>query len=177
MTEAEEACFRAARELQREEILSQFQQQLRPVLPFFKYAKYQSLPIRIIYFLLILIVLPLLLLIWIVRIALNLIQLPFHYGATYFLPKDFRPPGERNIQGMHSAFTPYVNLSPIHYIECFNTWIKLLYGEQAALEYQLENYFDVKLLREKPVGDEAIHLRNSLRIARERISRELGHYS
>ena len=178
MTLAEKACFDAARGLQREEILSNFKWAFLPTLPLYKDAMRHSVPTRFIYFSVLLVGLPLILLFWFIQLVFTILIFPYRYLSTFFLPPGFKPPGERNIQGMHTAFSKYVDLSTERYVKCVNKWIKILYGKKAAKQYQLQRYFDSRLLeQDDPGGVTANHLRNSLRLAREKVSKELGHYS
>ncbi len=177
MTDAEAACFKAARNLQRADVIDGLVNTLIPSLPMYREAMQRSVTAKTVYFVLIILGLPFLIVVWALRLLFTLLIFPYRYFSTYFLPPGFQPPGERNIQGMHSAFSKYVNLSTRRYVYCVNTWAKILYGENSAKKYSLENYIDSNLLMNPNISaPEANHLRNSLRIAREQISRELGYY-
>lgn len=177
MTKAEEQCFKAARKLQRRDVLDRLRNALLPTLPLLREAMQHSASTRFVYFSLMLVGLPLILVFWLVRLAFTLILFPYRYFSTYFLPPGFKPPGERNIQGMHSAWSRYLNLSTRRYVKCINVWAKILYGKERAKEYALEKYFDTTLLEQSDVGGQAAyHLRSSLRAAREQVSKKLGYY-
>jgi len=178
MTPAETACFKTARALQREDLLHELKWAFIPTLPLYTDAIQRSFSTQIVYFSIVLAGLPIILLFRLIRILFTVLLFPYRYLSTYRLPGDFKPPGERNIQGMHTAFSKYVNLSTLRYVSCINRWIKILYGEKAAKNYKLQDYFDTRLLKEHDLGvNAADHLRDSLRQARENISRKLGYYS
>lgn len=177
MTKAEAQCFRAARVLQRKDVIDGLKEALLPHLPLFRDAMRHSTTTRIIYFLLILMGLPVILLFWCIQLVFRLIIFPWRYYSTYFLPPGFAPPGERNIQGMHNAWSKYVRLSPKRYVKCINVWAAILYGKEAAKQHAFQKFFDAKLLeQDDPGGQAANHLRNSLRLAREQMSKKLGYY-
>lgn len=177
MTKAEAECFDAARALQREDVLEGLKRALLPSLPLYGDAMLHSVSTRFIYFSLILVGLPLILFFWLVQLVFTLIIFPYRYYSTFFLPPGFAPPGERNIQGMHTAFSKHVNLSTKRYVKCINAWSRILYGKDAATKYALEKFFDTSMLEKSDLGGQAAsHLRSSLRVAREQISRGLGHY-
>ncbi len=177
MTNAEAACFKAARALQREDVLDGLKAALVPKLPLYRVAMQHNVLTRFVYFIIMLVGLPLILLFWLAKLGFRVLIFPWRYYSTYYLPPGFRPPGERNIQGMHSAFSKYVNLSTVRYLKCINIWAKILYGKEAANKHRIENYFDMNLLKHTySTGTDANHMRNSLRLARETVSKKLGHY-
>jgi hypothetical protein len=177
MTSAEARCFQAARALQREDVIDGLKLALLPQLPLFKEAMQHSVSTRLVYFSLILVGLPIILLYWLAQLGFRLLIFPWRYYSTWLFPSGFAPPGERNIQGMHNAWSRYVRLSTPRYVQCVNAWAHILYGKEAANKHRFEKYFDMTLLEHTdPGGQAAAHLKNSLRIAREQVSKNLGYY-
>ncbi len=106
---------------------------------------------------------------------------PFRYLGTYVPPRGFAAPGEKTLQGLHHQFTPYFELQGNDYIECINSWVKVLYGLEQAKYHNFARYLhqERRHLKEQGVNDPsflAVTYRNQLSAARQRLSKDLGNY-
>lgn len=124
---------------------------------------------------LIIILFPLLLLIWLARVLFALALCPYRYLSTLPVPQGLHSPGERNIQGIHRAFSPYNDLSPAYYLLCVNDWVTILYGVDAARKHQIETYLFAQSSSRFIRPGEAPS-RQHISLARESLSRALGYY-
>jgi len=112
------------------------------------------------------------------RLCGNLLLLPSRLLACYQVPQDLRSPGEKSLIGITNAFTPVLDLSEEDYIRCVNRWVSILYGEEVALEHNLSVYL-VRLKQQKGLRGSSAQsngARRDLVVARERLSKDLGHY-
>lgn len=118
---------------------------------------------------------------WFIQLVLNTVLLPYRMLATLFILRTIIPPGERNIQGMHRATQPYLDISVNQYIVLVNQWVEALYGPNTKHVHTLQHYLDKNLINPdntQHVTYQALDpfLRNHLGNAREKLSRSLGYY-
>jgi len=179
MSVNEMRCFEAAMKFQRQEILYDLLRSLYPKLPFIDRVRPQGLVVRLIYSALVLTLMPLLSLLWLAYAVFQILALPFSYMTAVIKPRGLRGPGERNLQGVHNAFSRYLDLSPTRYVRCVNEWISILYGEQVRKKERLENYLGSEQLKNMALQDYHtmdLQMRCALTIARETLSQKLGNY-
>jgi len=123
---------------------------------------------------------PLLFLGGLFRLFGNLLLMPSRLLACYQVPKDLRSPGEKSLIGIANAFSPVLDLDEEDYIRCVNRWVSILYGDELALERNLNVYLARLKLQQKGLRDGSNRhskgARRDLVIARERLSKDLGHY-
>ncbi len=109
-----------------------------------------------------------------------LILFPFRFVKTWLVPENLRAPGEKTLTGIHNAFAPMLEFEQSDYVECINGWVAILFGESIALDKNLSVYLlDVSSQRrdiDPRTGAVAEGLRSNLSVAREYLSRDLGHY-
>lgn len=112
-----------------------------------------------------------------------LICFPFRYCQTFMLPKGLKSPGEKTLLGMDNAFKPVLRLSDRDYIECVDQWVVILFGGAVAQEKSLSVYL-ARIAAERSailgvdgtVNSRDSGFRSELRIAKQRLSLDLGHY-
>ncbi len=109
-----------------------------------------------------------------------LIKFPFKLFQTWLVPNALRAPGEKTLIGIHNAFSPVLDLDQTDYIECINGWVAILFGDGIALDRNLSIYLLQVSSERKDIdhrtGAVAEGLRSNLSVAREYLSRDLGHY-
>lgn len=112
----------------------------------------------------------------------RLILFPFKYLLTFRLPRDLAAPGEKNMAGIHNAFSHYFHFPVAVYVECFDGWIEILYGAELRGMHNLSAQLEAERLR-CAMGEGNVHcadgedyIRAFLGRARERLTRNLGHY-
>lgn len=116
------------------------------------------------------------------RYLWSLVSFPFRYYRTLVLPKGIRSPGEKTLLGMDNAFKPVLVLNERDYIECVDQWVEILFGAATAREKSLTVYLSsVSAERCAILGVDACEsndsgFRSEIRIAKQRLSRDLGHY-
>lgn len=123
---------------------------------------------------------PLLVLGGLFRLFGNLLLLPSRLLACYQVPKGLRSPGEKSLVGIINAFYPVLDLDDEDYIRCINRWVSTLYGDKLALERNLSVYLLQLKQQKQDLHDESYDpskgARRDLVVARERLSKDLGHY-
>ncbi len=172
-------CFEAAMKWQRRDLRQALLRSLLPKLPFMKLFLSGGIVFKSTYTALTLITLPILLLIWCFRALLLILGFPHSYFRAFLRPGSLKGPGERNLQGIHNAFSRHLHLSAENYIGCFNDWVTILYGAQAAKENRLESYVRFNRMHQSVFGSNDVpdsRMRNALSMARETVSRKLGYY-
>lgn len=111
----------------------------------------------------------------------NLLLFPFRYLTTFFTPSGLHAPGEKNLVGLYNAFFPYLELRPEDAVACLDDWVPVLYGTNKAKQYKLARYADDERLKQLRAAEQsgvmAASFRSFRAIARERLSKDLGHYS
>lgn len=179
MSVKEMRCFKAAMRFQRQEILFDLLRNLYPKLPFIDRVRVLGMVPKLLYSVLVLALIPLLSLLWLLYIAFQLLALPYRYLSATINPPGLRGPGERNLQGVHNAFSKYLDLSPTRYVECVNEWIGILYGDRALDRERMENYLgedQLKVMALHSADSMDLQMRCALTIARETLSQKLGNY-
>lgn len=176
MTLAEAQCFSTAKTWQRRYLRRRLVEVLVPRAP----AIIEALP-ALLRWLCYALLAPLLIALWLIKIVLALIFFPFQLLFSYIKPRALRPPGERNIQGIHYSFSRFCDLPPDYYLKCIDDWTKILYGEDKLPQFSIKQYMDADhLLRPEILNsrDAGVieHLYQQINHAREELSRELGHY-
>ncbi|WP_439134922.1 hypothetical protein [Pseudomaricurvus sp.] len=126
---------------------------------------------------------PLIILGGLIHYLWNLMVFPFLYFQTLSLPKGLKAPGEKTLMGMNNAFQPVLTLNERDYIECLDQWVVILFGADVSKEKSLSIYLStVAGERRATLGSAEVAnscengLRSNLFIARQRLSRDLGHY-
>lgn len=108
------------------------------------------------------------------------IKFPFKYLQTWLVPVNLRAPGEKTLTGIHNAFGPALELDQADYIECIDGWVLILFGATTALDKNLSIYLLQVSSERKDIdprtGKVAEGLRSNLSVARDYLSRDLGHY-
>ncbi|UTA46378.1 hypothetical protein L1F30_09340 [Simiduia sp. 21SJ11W-1] len=111
----------------------------------------------------------------------NLLLFPFKYLASWFTPQALHAPGEKNLVGLYNAFFPFLSLSPDDAVACIDEWVPILYGSAKARAHRLARYVDDERIKQMKVAKQsgvmAASFRSYRAIARERLSKDLGHYS
>lgn len=111
---------------------------------------------------------------------IGLIKFPFKLLQTWLVPSTLRAPGEKTLMGIHNAFGPVLDLEQGDYIECIDGWVSILFGAGVALDKNLSIYLLQVSSERKDIdhrtGAVAEGLRSNLSVAREYLSRDLGHY-
>lgn len=172
-------CFQAAMKWQRKELQQELFRSLSLRLPYIGYFRNKNVLVKLVYSAIMLALIPLLTVLWLVNAALHMLFFPYRYWAAYVKPRNLKGPGERNIQGVHNAFTKHLNLSPELHIQCVNDWVGILYGEEALRGNRMENYVDVSKFKQQRAftpSTTTAQLRSTLTIARETLSQNLGCY-
>ncbi len=110
----------------------------------------------------------------------TLVKFPFKLFQTWLVPSTLRAPGEKTLVGIHNAFNSVLDLEQSDYIECINGWVSILFGASVALDKNLSIYLLQVSSERKDIdhrtGAVAEGLRSNLSVAREYLSRDLGHY-
>jgi len=111
---------------------------------------------------------------------LAVIKFPFKYLQTWLVPTNLRAPGEKTLTGIHNAFGPALELDQADYIECIDGWVSILFGAATSLDKNLSIYLLQVSSERKDIdprtGKVAEGLRSNLSVARDYLSRDLGHY-
>jgi len=180
MTEQEAKCFKALRHWQRAFFTNDFLKMVLSKPTFVRTYEEGSVSSKIKIVILFIVLLPILLFIWIYKIIKYLFIFSFKYLNTFRTPNKLRPPGERNINGIHNQFNPYMTLPPTFYIKCIDSWIAILYGKEKLSEFSLDHYLDTDFLFNQyeyaQTNEEKSLLINQVHEARSELSQELGHY-
>lgn len=183
LTHTELACLQLAVRHQRRHLLRQVLTPIAPVswLLSSKF-RWSHQPLRAsAQYLILLVLLPMLIVWQLTAFVVRLLLLPVRLAMTLYVPKGLVAPGEKNLAGMHNAFASHFQFPTTTYIDCFDGWILILYGEKAQACYSLRN--DVEVERRRLLacaslvdskGDD--YFRPFVAHARERLSRKLGHY-
>lgn len=125
---------------------------------------------------------PLLFIFGVMNLVGSFLMLPSRLLNTFIVPRELRSPGEKSLQGIHNAFKPVLDMPEADYIRCINDWVASLYGEEVALEKNLSVYLldlEKKRMNHRLSQDQKIRQlkpRHQISIARELLSRDLGHY-
>ncbi|SMF62813.1 hypothetical protein SAMN02745866_04039 [Alteromonadaceae bacterium Bs31] len=179
MSDNEMRCFEVAMRWQRRDLRQALLRSLLPIFPFVGLFHSGASVFKFIYIVVMLLVLPLLVVFWLLRALMLMIVFPYSYIQAYFKPGKLKGPGERNLQGVHNAFSRYLHMSAESYIHCFNDWVAILYGEAIANENRIESYVRFNRMHQSVFGNADVpdaRMRNALSMARESISRKLGYY-
>lgn len=169
MSGKEASCFQILRHWERRRQLKQLKTTLVPRLPLSQEIRTKPLMTQAVYYLVLLITLPLSLLLYLTRLVYAVLMFPLTFITTYATPNDLRAPNERNIQGVFQVFSPYMNFPAEFEIACINGWVNVLYGEAKQQGYFMEAYLDKEA--------DHHHTDDALNAARERLSSALGDYS
>ncbi len=185
VTQEELSCWRIYRRYQRQQLFKDAMALDLVLWPLFlRHLQWPlSLFMRCIQALLVVGVWPLLFIGALIRLLVNWLMFPARLIATLITPNQFQAPGEKSLLGLHNAFAclgiSSIVLSEPLYIACIDEWIGLLYGDQVAKDKSLGMYI-CRVERERAELDASEPLGASLRdevtVARERLSRDLGHY-
>lgn len=139
--------------------------------------------LKLVQLLLVIAVWPLLLVGALIQMLMRLIWFPARFLVTFLTPGSLQAPGEKSLLGIHNAFVSAsissISLSEALYVNCVDTWIAQLYGAETAKLKNLNAYIE-QLEKERSGLNMEVNLEASLRdevvVARERLSRDLGHY-
>ncbi|GAA5317240.1 MAG: hypothetical protein AseanaTS_24440 [Candidatus Pelagadaptatus aseana] len=110
---------------------------------------------------------------------LLLLKSPGMLLSTYRAPEGVRSPGEKSLVGMHNAFQDILEMPNSVYIRCVDSWLPVLFGSVQPGK-TLREYVAIERLKQQKVYDSQFELAGQLRceiaVARENLSRDLGHY-
>ncbi len=185
VTQEELSCWRIYRRYQRQQLFKDVMALDLVAWPLFlRQLQWPASPImRGIQALLVVGVWPLLFVGAFIRLFASWLTFPARLIATLITPNKLQAPGEKSLMGLHNAFAclgiSSIVLSEPLYIACIDEWIGLLYGEQIAKDKSLGMYIHrvecerAELDASEPLG---ASLRDEVTVARERLSRDLGHY-
>lgn len=130
---------------------------------------------------LLVILLPVLILWQLIQCLCRALLFPVRYLMTFRLPRDLTAPGEKNMAGIHNAFSHYFHFPVAIYVECFDGWVEILYGAELSDKYSLTAQLEAE--RQRSAGGNNIYCAEGedyiwafLARARERLTRSLGHY-
>lgn len=132
------------------------------------------------------IILLLLLLLWpvivlwgLLEYVILLVRFPAELIGTYRVPKTVRSPGEKTLAGIHNAFQQVLELPDGMYIRCIDDWLPILFGERGEGQLMVE-FVERERQRQRAVEVSefqlAAQMRSELAVAREKLSKRLGHY-
>lgn len=111
----------------------------------------------------------------------NLLLFPFRFVGSFFKPSGLHSPGEKNLVGLYNAFFPFLALSPDDAVSCIDDWVPVLYGQLKSNKHKLAQYVADERLKQLKAAQQsgvmAASFRSFRAIARERLSKDLGHYS
>ena len=184
MTQEEAECFMAAQKWQHRANIRHLVSALRPKLPYYQRTKNLNKLAKGIYFLIVLVTLPFIILMYLVDILAALFFFPFRYISSRKISDDLKAPGEGNIQGIHNAFFSHFDLPLDYYVHCVNDWAHILYGKKNKNLNRMQDFLDFKQLNHinhfgsDSKADDLVqpHLRSAVNIAREQLSQKLGSY-
>lgn len=181
MTHKEAECFRALRHWQRVYFRRRFACALKPRIPFYRYIRKSNTLGKCVLLFLIVMLSPVFFALWLLNILRALLVLPFVLIGSYIKPPDLRPPGERNIKGVHYQFARHIDLPPDLYIQCVDDWVSILYGQTKLPQFSLAKYLDADYLMRRGMSyenDASLRelIKTQISNAREDLSRDLGHY-
>ena len=111
--------------------------------------------------------------------VLLLLRFPAALADTYKVPKAVRSPGEKTLVGIHSAFQHILDLPDGMYVCCIDEWLPILFGARGEGQLMAQ-YVEREHQRQQAVEVSefqlAAQMRSELAIAREKLSKRLGHY-
>ncbi|WP_166998836.1 hypothetical protein [Pseudomaricurvus alkylphenolicus] len=182
LTAREYRCFQLAQEARRTARLRELRQWRRYFWPTavnrFWYAG--NTHIKVVLTALLILISPLYVAIGLLFYLFTLICLPVRMLQTYRVPKTLKAPGEKTLIGLHNAFQPIMDMGDQLYVECMDNWVEELFGNKAAQKQNLSRYMKALAAKRQdidPVTGQVMEgIRSNLSVAREYLSRDLGHY-
>ncbi|GAB3106692.1 hypothetical protein GCM10027217_32370 [Pseudomaricurvus hydrocarbonicus] len=106
-----------------------------------------------------------------------LIRFPHDYLLTHTVPAALRAPGEKTLLGLHHAFGAVSELSEADYFLCVDGWIALLFGQGKERGKTLSQRVEQVSRQRQQMGvTDQSGLRSAVTVARDQLSRDLGHY-
>lgn len=183
LSEAESQCFQIARRHQRRQLVANLLNLKRMFWsPSFERLIWSGNIGRFCMQCLILLVyLPVNFLVELVRFLHNLVLFPARYILTFFNPSGLHAPGEKNLVGLYNAFFPFLELSVERTQRCLEDWVPVLYGADKAKRHRLSYYVEDERQKQQRAASQsgvmAASFRSYRAIARERLSKDLGHYT
>ncbi len=125
--------------------------------------------------------LPLNFIFQLLKSAQNILFFPFRFAVSWLTPGSLHAPGEKNLVGLYNAFFPFLRLSPEDAVACIDEWVPVLYGSAKAKVHRLARYVDDERIKQMKIAQQsgvmAASFRSYRAIARERLSKDLGHYT
>lgn len=182
MTTNEANCFAIIKHWKRKDIWRRLKRCLRPALPGKSELRNSGILVRTLYAFFIIAFFPFIILWWLLRATFGLIVFPIEYLKTCVSLKKVRPPGQRNIQGIHNAFIKHYDLPIDLYLNCTDQWIRTLYPSLSnSNQPSIKQHIDPQVIhyRDEPKNhDLSFHeyAKSQVSRAREEISKELGFY-
>lgn len=181
LTEQELTCVKLAAQIQRRAWWRGLTLGLLPRIPWHPSFDPLNVPTKALLYFAMFLLCPIWLTGWLLQLLMQIILLPYRMLSTLFILRTIIPPGERNIQGMHRATQPYLDLSVNQYVVLVNQWVEVLYGPRAKRIHTLQYYLDTQLIDRKELSRVSYqsldpYLRNHIGAAREKLSRALGYY-
>lgn len=183
LSEAESACFDIARRYHRRRLVAELVDIKAMLWPRnLERLSWSTDGTRFLVQCLVLVVyLPVNFLIQLLKSIQNLLFFPFRFAASYITPSALHAPGEKNLVGLYNAFFPFLKLSPDDAVSCIDEWVPVLYGPAKAKTHRLARYVDDERIKQMKVAKQsgvmAASFRSYRAIARERLSKDLGHYT
>lgn len=181
LMEAEYLCYKAGQRYYRRQLLANLSRIDRQYWPFWHAIGDNTKPILERSFLTLsaLLALPLSALFQLLASALKLIKFPFQLLASFSLPQNLHAPGEKNLTGLHNAFSAKLGLRGRYYIRCVDNWLDILYPEQVRPGGYLSDCIEkvgrqVKDALEQGLDDPEFRLIGN---CREKLSQHYGHYA
>lgn len=186
LTSEELQCFEVVRYYQRKVLVSKLiKSDFEAIKRSISHVGWSGTPLVLVaQWVVLILIMPFLLLWLLIRFLVASVLFPFRYFQTYLIPKDLAAPGEKSLAGVHNAFSRYMNLDVASYVDCANEWVRILYGDEALKNFNLNDLLTEEIQR-LGIGDAAKNeqkklftpeVRTLLAASREKLSRELGHY-
>ncbi len=177
LTEEESRCFWVAREYQRKTLRRRLFVGGGYLWADWKSLEWSKNPlVLLVQCLAFMLLAPLFLLQLLLKKVIQALLFPFEYGKTYCVPASLAAPGEKTLAGLHHAFAPHVPMGMREYVSCLTDWISILYGPQAAQQFNVKHYLQAHALESAGTIEMNPALRTMVTVARDQLSKELGHY-
>ncbi len=181
LTAKERRCYRVAQGYRRQFLLRGVFSVYRIVWPYLlsRVAWSRDWWRRAAQFILLLLLWPLIVLWGLLEYMVLLVRFPVEFIGTYRVPKTVRSPGEKTLAGIHNAFQQVLELPEGMYIRCIDDWLPILFGKRGEGQLMMA-FVDRERQRQRAAEVSefqlAAQMRSELAVAREKLSKRLGHY-
>ena len=123
---------------------------------------------------------PIIILWGVAEYLLYLLKSPALLMSTYRVPDGIRSPGEKSLVGIHNAFLEVLDMPEPLYIRCVDEWVIVLFANKNKYGLSLSEYVNKERDRQTKASHDLDQFvgpfRNIISVARESLSRDLGHY-